>query len=164
MTRKAATIHPCPIVNARQMVMKTAVAAGEIENLEAISSPRLRNRQNPADVDDCVRNYELQYAAHDSSDGRCHDNDSGRSNVNVTGFLGKMERGIVSRHGPDDRDGEHESSDAMLPICTIPNSPPHARRFVEFGIINLRCRNNDGDDEKKDDVCDCPDRVESSNR
>lgn len=99
-------------------------------HLDEIRCPRLTEIRvkDGRDVDDGVRNDELQCPSCEASEATGHDDGSWGSYISIAAFLGKMERRVVSRHGPDNGNETHEDSNSIRPVCSILNRPDLFRR------------------------------------
>ncbi|ATZ52877.1 hypothetical protein BCIN_08g04960 [Botrytis cinerea B05.10] len=80
------------------------------------------------DIDDSVSNNKLQSPSHKTSNSTGQ-NDRARScDTGITALFRKMERGIISRHCPNNGDKRHKDCDSIWPIGTILNRPDLLRR------------------------------------
>lgn len=78
-------------------------------SLIEISSPRLASRiiQNSSDVNDSVRDHELQEPAERATDSRRQDNGARRCYISVRALLCDMEGRVIATERPDDSEKAH---------------------------------------------------------
>lgn len=102
------------------------------------------------DVDDGVRDDELEEPAKGATHGGGEHDGARRGDVRIRAFLREVEGGVVTGHGPDDGDEAHEHADAGGEVDAFVDGAPDGGAVGEAGEAALWAVGAGGDEDEDD--------------